>query len=144
MSYLPIIVAGLIPMALGMIWYSDALFGKAWRDSIGMTKEQEAGGNMGLRMGLAAFLSIVLAFILKGLQFASHGGAEKMAEAGDMNFGHGAFHGLLIGAMLAMPVLVNNGLFEQKSTKNLLINAGYWILAITLMTGLLNAWDIPA
>ena len=98
MQFLPIIVAGLIPMALGMVWYHKSVFGQAWMDSIGMTEEKAAQG-MGPRMGLATLFSLILAFVLKGIHFASHGGenaAEVMEAAGQMDFQHGAFHGFFI------------------------------------------------
>lgn len=144
MQYLPIIVAGLIPMALGFVWYHKAVFGQAWMDSLGFTEEDLAGGNMGLTMGLATLFSMILSLAVKGTFFGVHGGEEVLMAAGDLNFGHGAFHGALIAGMIGIPVLVTNGLFEKKSAKNLLINAGYWLVAISLMTGLLAAWHIPA
>ncbi|MFK7773077.1 MAG: DUF1761 domain-containing protein [Saprospiraceae bacterium] len=144
MQYLPIIVAGLIPMALGFVWYHKAVFGQAWMDSLGFTEKDLASGNMGLTMGLAALLSMMLSLAIKGTFFGVHGGEAALIEAGDLNFGHGAFHGLLIGGMIGIPVLVTNGLFEKKTMKNLLINAAYWLVAISLMNGLLAAWHIPA
>ena len=144
MQYLPIIAAGLIPMALGFAWYHKALFGQAWMDSLGFTEEDLAKGNMGMTMGLATLFSMILSLAIKGTFFAAHGGEEALAAAGDLNFGHGAFHGLLVGGMIAIPVLVTNGLFEKKTVKNLLINSAYWIVAIILMNGLLAAWHIPA
>lgn len=144
MQYLPIIVAGLIPMALGIAWYSKALFGQAWMDSLGFKEEDLQGGNMGLTMGFAALLSMLLSLSIKGVFFAVHGGEEALTAAGDLNFGHGAFHGILLAVTIGIPVLVTNGLFEKKSAKNLLINSAYWIVAISLMNGLLAAWHIPA
>lgn len=35
-----ILVAALIPFLLGFLWYSDALFGKAWLEAIGKSKEE--------------------------------------------------------------------------------------------------------
>lgn len=144
MHYLPIIVAGLIPMALGFVWYHKAVFGQAWMDSLGFTEKDLESGNMGATMGLALLLSMLLSLSLKDIFFGVHGGEEALTAAGDLNFGHGAFHGLLTAVMLAIPVLVTNGLFEKKGAKNLLINSGYWIVAISLMNGLLAAWHIPA
>lgn len=144
MAYLPIIVAGFIPMVMGFVWYHKAVFGKPWMESLGFTDEDLQGGNMGIIMGLALLLSMMLSFALKGTFIGVHGGIEALTEAGDMNFGHGAFHGVLTAIFLGLPVLITNGLFERKSAKNLLINAAYWIVTIGLMNGLLAAWHIPA
>ena len=131
-------------MVVGFVWYHKAVFGQAWMDSLGFTEKDLEGGNMGLTMGIATLLSIILALAVKGIFFATHGGEEALVAAGDLNFGHGAFHGLLIAGMVGIPVLVTNGLFEKKSAKNLIINAAYWFVAIGLMNGLLAAWHIPA
>ena len=45
-----------------------------------------------------------------------------------------------MGFLVAMPVLSTNALFEQKSFKYVMINAGYWIVTMALMGGLINAW----
>ena len=57
-----------------------------------------------------------------------------------MTFKHGALHGGLVGVLIAFPVLGTNAIFEQKSAKYILINAGYWILTMSLMGGVINSW----
>ena len=56
-------------------------------------------------------------------------------------FGHGAFHGLVIGIVIAMPVLVINGLIELRNLKNLAINTLYWIITLMLMGGIVDAMN---
>ncbi len=54
---------------------------------------------------------------------------------------HGAFHGALVGGLfMALPVLTTNALFEQKNFKYIAINAGYWIICLGLMGGIVAAW----
>jgi hypothetical protein len=45
-----------------------------------------------------------------------------------------------MGFLIALPVLATNALFEQKSFKYVAINAGYWIVTLALMAGIINAW----
>ena len=45
------------------------------------------------------------------------------------------------GLFLALPILGTNALFERKGFKYIAVNAGYWILTIALMGGLLCAWQ---
>ena len=64
------------------------------------------------------------------------------------SFKHGMAHGVILAVMIAVPVLVTNGLFERKNFKNLAINALYWIITFALMGGVidaLNHWpaDMP-
>ena len=56
----------------------------------------------------------------------------------DHTFGHGAYHGGFMAILLAIPVLVTNSLFEQRSMSNILINGAYWIITIALMGGVMS------
>ncbi|MGA0285374.1 MAG: DUF1761 domain-containing protein [Saprospiraceae bacterium] len=47
-------------------------------------------------------------------------------------FGHTAFHGFFLIIFVAISVLISKSLFERRSAKNILINVGYWLLAIRL------------
>jgi len=52
-------------------------------------------------------------------------------------FKHGALLGTLTGIMVALPILAINSLFERKSWKYIWINAGYWIISLMLMGGVI-------
>jgi hypothetical protein len=52
-------------------------------------------------------------------------------------FRHGVFHGILAGIFIALPIIGTNALFERKSTKYILINAGYWIVTLGVMGGII-------
>ena len=53
---------------------------------------------------------------------------------------HGDLHGALIGIFVALPILMTNGLFERKKVKYGFVNAGYWIITLSLMGGILFQW----
>ena len=55
-------------------------------------------------------------------------------------FKHGVFHGVLTGLFIALPILGTNALFERKSAKYIFINAGYWIVTLGVMGGILCGW----
>ena len=65
-----------------------------------------------------------------------------MTSDGDRfrTFKHGALHGGLVGGFIGLPILVINGLFERKGFKYGLINAGYWIITLAIMGGILCQW----
>ena len=44
-NWIAVVVATLSSFALGALWYSPALFGKAWQREVGLTDEQVASGN---------------------------------------------------------------------------------------------------
>ena len=134
-NWVSFIIAVLIPMILGFIWYNPKVFGKAWMESIGMTEEKAKQANMAVVFGLSLVLSALLAFFM--INFCNGEGQEGEFDT----FKHGAFHGVFIGLVVIMPVMVTNGLFEQKSAKNMMINVAYWLVALALMGGVLDAMN---
>ncbi len=140
-NLLAIVIAALIPMFMGFIYYHPKVFGKVWMDSLGLKEEDLKKGNMGAIMGISLVMSVLLSFFM--LVNVDGPGQEGEFDT----FKHGVFHGVLIGIMVAMPVLVTNGLFERKNLKNLAINTLYWIITIGLMGGvidMLNHWPNEA
>lgn len=135
-NWLSYVIAVLVPMIVGFIWYNPKVFGKAWMDSIGMTEEDAAKANMPVTFGISIVMSALLAFFM--LYFVN---APADQEGQYDTFGHGAFHGAFLAIIVAMPVLVTNGLFEQKNFKNLGINVAYWIVALALMGGVLDVMN---
>lgn len=133
LNWLALIIATLIPMVIGFVWYHKAVFGKAWMDSIGMTEEKAKTANMGLTFGISFVMAFLLAFFFAN--FNNGPGQEGEYDT----FKHGAFHGAFIAVVVAMPVLVTNGLFEMKSWKNMLINLGYWVVTMALVGGVVDA-----
>lgn len=140
-NWLALIAASILPLVTGFIWYNPKVFGTAWMKESGMTEEKAKQMNPAKTYGLAVVLAFLIAFSLWPEVLL--GGAPDMPHGpgGDyMTFKHGALHGALIGLLVAMPVLATNALFEQKSFKYVAINAGYWILTMSLMGGIINAW----
>ena len=136
-NWLSMVIATIIPSIVGFIWYSKALFGRAWMDSIGMTEEKRQSANMPLIMGISLVLSFMLSFFL--LNF-NNSPADQDSVLFD-TFQHGAWHGAFVGLIIIAPVMVSNGLFEQKGWKNILINLGYWVVTLALMGGVLDAMN---
>ena len=167
MNFLAIIVAALMPMVIGFIWYHPKVFGNAWMRAAGLSEEQLKGGNMPVIFGLSFLMSLLLAvaintiayhdsFISGALYYVTDGTMQPdpASEAGrwleyyktnlsDSNrtFQHGAVHGFFIaGLLIALPLMATNALFERKSFKYVAVNAGYWMLTLMLMGGILASW----
>ena len=132
-NWIAVIIASLIPMIVGFIYYHKAVFGKAWMSSLGITEENLKGGNMAVIFGISLLMSLLMSMFILG-NVDVHG-QEGVYDT----FKHGALHGFILAVMIAMPVLVTNGLFERKNFKNLGINTLYWIITFTLMGGVLDA-----
>ena len=156
-NFIAIIVAALVPLIVGFIWYNPKVFGNAWMQASGMTEEQIKGGNMAKIFGLSLLFAFLLAFMLPTLvnhQMAAvslTGGEVEnalpsfqafMDDYGDAfrTFKHGVLHGVLAGIFIALPILGTNALFERKSAKYILINSGYWIVTLGIMGGIICGW----
>jgi hypothetical protein len=135
MNWLSLILAAIVPMVTGFLWYSPWLFGKAWMASIGMTEEKQKEGNMPVIFVISFIMSLLMAFFLTNFN-------NGIGQEGEFDtLGHGMAHGVVLSLFLIIPVFVSNGLFEQKGWKNTLINAGYWMLTLAIMGGIVDAMN---
>jgi hypothetical protein len=123
-----VLVAALSTFLIGGLWYSPAVFGKAWMRENGFTEESMKGANMVKIFGLAFFLALVASFNLTMFM-----GPENRPEMG-------AFWGFLEGFGWFATFIGTHYLFERRSFKLFLINAGYSIVSLTIMGVILAAW----
>ncbi len=155
MNIYVLILAALIPMVVGFIWYNPKVFGNAWMQASGMTDEKVKSGNMLAIMGISLVLSFLLAFAMQSIVIHQMGVSsifmdpslgkehpdlkEFMDKYGTMfrTFKHGALHGTLAGFTLALPILGTNAMFERKGFKYIAVNCGYWIVTLALMGGVI-------
>ena len=125
-----VLVAAVSGFVLGGLWYSPALFGKPWQREAGVTDAQVQNANMALIFGLAFLLCLVASFV-----FAMFLGPRPPLALG---LGAGFSAGLCwVGASFGI-----NYLFERKSLKLFLINAGYHTLQFTLIGLILALWPV--
>lgn len=159
--YVPFIAA-LTPLLLGFIWYNPKVFGTAWMKAAEVTEDKMKGANMALIFGLTYILSLMAAMSMMSLTihqihilsiFANEPGAkDPNSEIGVMlsgfmakyghnfrTFKHGVFHGVLAGFFLALPIISINALFERKGFKYIALNAGFWIISLGIMGGIVCA-----
>ncbi|MBT8267486.1 MAG: DUF1761 domain-containing protein [Bacteroidia bacterium] len=140
-NWLAIIAASILPLVTGFIWYNPKVFGTVWMKESGMTMEKAQQMNPAKTYGLAVVMAFLIAFAIWPEVMTGGGPGMPHGPEGEfMTFQHGAFHGALLGVFLALPILATNALFEQKSFKYVIINAGYWIVTMALMGGIINAW----
>lgn len=154
------LVAGIIPLAVGFIWYGNLGFGRKWMSNNGFTEESLQGGNMGLIFGLCYLFSVLLAFLLSSIvihqgnvfammmpEVMESGSAgqqqfnDLMAQYGDRyrDFSHGALHGAMVAVFFVFPLFAINSLFERRGWTYTLIHTGYWLVCLILMGGMLCA-----
>lgn len=64
-NWLAIIVAAIVPMAIGYFWYSKMLFAKQWLVLMGKTEEEIMKGfNPAKTYGITFVLCIVMAYVM--------------------------------------------------------------------------------
>jgi len=127
-SYLPVLVAAAIGMAVGAFWYSPALFGKAWAKLAGVLPKKKGMA----KSYIAGFAGqLVTAFVLAA--FIASLGASTAAEG--MKVGFWVWLGFLATSMLGMI------LWENKPPKLYLINSAYSLVQLGVMAAVLAAWS---
>jgi hypothetical protein len=119
MNWLAIVLATLVFFAVGAIWYS-ALFGKLWQRELGLSDEQLKGGrSIPLIMGTCLLLEFVIVLML-GHLFArvQPGDHAKMMMA------------IGFGLAVMAPAIGINYLYQGRSLKLFLIDAGHFIVGM--------------
>jgi len=125
-NLLSVMVAAISAFLIGGIWYGP-LFGKGWMTEFGFTEENLKKRSVPKTFGLSLVLAFIAALILEFFI-----GAEA-----DLAFGTMA--GFFAGFGWVSTMLGILYLFEMKSLKAYLINAGYCIFSLTIMGAVLGA-----
>lgn len=164
MNWLAIIVAALVPTLVGFVWYGPMAFQNIWMKAAKVTEEDMTHSNMGVIFGVALVLSLMLSLAMLpivihqihvGSVFAGMAGADDpnselgayiadfMSKYGNnfRTFKHGAFHGLITGIFVVLPIMGTNALFERKGWRYIMLNVGYWTVTLTIMGAILCGWQ---
>ena len=158
-NILAILFAALSSFVVGFVWYNPKVFGTIWMKEAGLNQEQLEKGNMLKIFGLTFVYSFMLAFMMPMLVIHQMGPlgmiggpdmivaakasyAAFLADYGDAfrTYKHGALHGFISGIFIALPIISINGLFEHKTWKHMSIQAGYWIINMTIMGSIICGW----
>lgn len=152
-------LAALIPLIMGGIWYSKALFANTWMRINRFREEDMKGANMILIFGLTYLLAFMLSVSLSTIvihqtalasivggfdvQAADKAWLEQSMKTYGGNFRtfkHGALHGCMSAIFFVLPVIGIISLFERRGWKYVLIHVGYWFVTLGLMGGVLCQW----
>ena len=127
LNWLAVIVAALATFLIGGLWYSPALFGRAWMSANNLTQE-DLKGSMARIFGLSFVLALLMSANLAAFL------ADPKTDAA-----WGATAGLLAGFGWVALGIATVALFERRSWKYILINGGYMTVSFTVM-GLILGW----
>ncbi len=163
MNFTAVLVAAIVPLIIGFIWYNPKVFGTAWMRSIGVNspEEMKPGASMALIFGISLLFACMLSLsmssmvihqmgitsLLQGMPEAKDAKIELLVNGVPLDyasrfrtFGHGALHGFIGALFIVVPVLGTNALYESRGFKYIAINGGYWMISMMLMGGIICAW----
>jgi len=124
---LAVLVTALAGFVIGGLWYGP-LFSKPWMRESGVTP-----GNMSTAQSVRLFasayvLNVIMAFglaVLIGRHHSLHGGMHT---------------GFFVSTLFIATAIGVIYLFERRSFKLFLINAGYQVVNVTVMGAILGVW----
>ncbi|MDR7419756.1 MAG: DUF1761 domain-containing protein [Armatimonadota bacterium] len=132
LNYLAVLVAAILNMLIGALWYSHGLFGKSWMELTGLKPEDAQKRMAGMRRAysLMFIASLLIAYTLARVLWYA-----KIESAGG-----GAMIGLLAWVGFVATTHGANYLFEGKPFRLYGINTGYSLVSFLVMGALLGAW----
>lgn len=161
LNFLLMFATGLVPLVIGFVWYNPKVFGTAWMHATGMTEEKAKGANMPLIFGLTYVFGVMISLAMYPMvihQMGIFSTLEEGLSAKDpvvtalfedimskhgqnfRTFKHGALHGLLSGVFIALPLISITALFERRNFKYIAIHAGYFIVVLAIIGGIICQW----
>ena len=119
-NWLAVALCAISSLVLGGIWYSPALFAKAWQQAAGLSDDELKSGNMAKIFGLTLVLSFIAAAV-----FAMFLGPK-------FGVGPATAAGFSAGLCWVAASYGITYLFEHRPLRLWLINGGYHTLQVTL------------
>jgi len=120
-NWLAVLLGAVAFFATGAIWYS-ALFGKAWQKEVGLSETDMQGANMPVIFGVCFLLELIVATMLGHLLARTNPDPHVVMM---MATGFGAF--------IMAPAVGINYLYQRKSMKLFLIDAGHFVVGMAAM-----------
>jgi hypothetical protein len=120
-----VVIAVVINMALGSVWYSSLLFGDKWMNLIGKKKEDlsSPGMALGMMVVLAVFWALVVSVLMDWL--------------GVKTYMRGAIVGFVLWLVYALSTLPDY-IFSKKPYELFALNAGQYLVQFLLAGAVLG------
>jgi hypothetical protein len=129
---LPVLVSAIVAFCLGALWYSPALFGKAWVAANRLTDEQIArmrsAAPKAYGISLVCFLVMAVAM------------AVLVARVQPVGLLGGLKLGALVGIGFAAMVSLTANMYSDKPIAAWAIDAGYQVTYLIVMGAVLTVW----
>lgn len=141
-NWLAILVATLMPMIIGFIYYHPKVLGGIWMRANGFDPSNMGTGPKPIQWLVAVVLSLMLAFWCRVQFFDVHQTSLNFDGTPKdwVTFQHGLAHGIFYGLLLVLPVFGTNAIFERRSLTYVLVNVGYWVVTLAAVCAIVCGW----
>ena len=142
LNWYAMLVATLMPMLIGFIYYHPKVLGGVWMRANGFTLESVGDGPKPIMFLVCLVLSFLLTFWCR-MQFADPHQTSIDFDGNPkdwVTFQHGIVHGVFYGLLFVIPVLGTQSIFEKRPLSWVLVNAGYWILTLSAICAIVCGW----
>lgn len=132
-NYWAVLGATIASMLIGFLWYGT-LFGKKWMTLAGLTPESMKAmkmSPMGANIGMF-IMSLLMAYVL------AHGIVFGNAYLGMSGAAGGVMGAFWYWLGFAVPLTSGSYLWEGKSAKLWILNAGYYLVTLLVMGAILG------
>ena len=129
-NWVAVIVAAIINMIVGAIWYSPGVFGKNWMALTGKRMDDMKSG-AGRAYGQAFVVALITAYVLA--RFVGYAGAHSIVR--------GAVIGFLAWIGFVATSSAGDVIFGGRPTKLYAITNGYQLVVLIINGALLATWS---
>jgi hypothetical protein len=126
-TFLPILVAGIATVLLGMLWYNSKIFGNVWMRAANIQPSERGRKMMPVSAFFAFLAAMFVAYVMN--HFGIAWGVFDWIGAVELAFW--CWAGFVAPTMLGMV------LWEQRPIKYYAIVSGFWLVAFIVMAVIL-------
>ena len=135
-NYLAVLVAVIVSMVIGLVFYHRAVFGRTWMNLVGHTDETVQGGSP-LTYPVVVVASFLTAWVLAGAAYLAY------------KFYEGSFFisalvtGWILWLAFTVARMLVHDLFDTRSLKLTALNALNEFITVTAMGLIIGLWPPP-
>lgn len=133
-NLLAVVVAAIIPMVVGMIWYSPVLFAKRWMALVGKTEEEIRRSGPAKAYALSFLAYIVMAYVLGHFVIYASAFTQTSGIVAGLQTGFWVWLGFVVTSSSSTT------LFEFRPSGLYFIMAGYYLVCLLAMGVVLSVW----
>ncbi len=136
-NYIAVLVATVVAMVIGAVYYQPQVVGRAWMKTLGKTEEDFKNANQPVLYICAAIFTLLWTTVL----------AAAIGWADAHSLIDGATIGFLAWIGFAIPIVGVVFMFEGRKLVSQVITGGHYLIALVVQGAILGVWptgDAPA